>query len=320
LSTSLDTASVRPFLTRAATFLLIGAVIYAAVYAAAEQVVYRYAQRNRFYQVRTAPHHRYDHVILGASHAAALDYQDMTPRLEAMTGSRIMNLSVVGGGVTVSRILLEYFLEHREAGHLVYVVDSFAFYSRQWNEERLKDSRLFVRAPLDTALAAVLFRHPETRVMALDYLVGFSKINDADRFAPDVHADEGARFTRTYRPVAQIDRQRLAYLYPAEIDPATFARYLGQLDGLLRLASSRGMRLTVIKPPVPGRVYAQLPDEAAFDARLREVLDRNGAAFHDFSQVSNDDSFFYDTDHLNRAGVLNFFEHNLAPLLGAAGA
>ncbi len=307
--------SARRFMAAAAVFVLIGALLYSGVWIATDRLVYQYAQRNRFYQIRVASQPRYDHVILGASHAAALDYQDMTPTLERMAGAHVMNLSTVGGGVTVNRIVLEYFLERRQAGHLVYVVDSFAFYSRQWNEDRVKDAKLFARAPFDAALARVLFRHAGTRMVGLDYVLGFSKINNRDRFAPDTHADEGTRFTRTYRPVAQIDEQRFAYLYPSVIDPGVVAKYLAELEELLRFAASRGLRVTVIKPPLPERVYDRLPDEAAFDARLREALARNTVAFRDFSQVSNDPAFFYDTDHLNRTGVLAFFETHLVPLL-----
>ena len=98
----------------------------------------------------------YDYVILGASHAAALGYQDMTARLEEMTGASIINLSVVGGGVRVSRLVLRLFPGRASAPTLVYVVDSFAFYSKQWNEERLQDTRLFLRAPFDPRAGRLL--------------------------------------------------------------------------------------------------------------------------------------------------------------------
>src|SRR5688572_7432826 len=86
-------SEVAGFLRHAALFVLVGLVIYGGLYAASEQLVHRYAQRNRFYMVQTAPHRSYDHVLLGASHAAVFDYQDMNARLEQMTGSRILNLS-----------------------------------------------------------------------------------------------------------------------------------------------------------------------------------------------------------------------------------
>ena len=73
--------------------------------------------------------------------------------MSEIAGGKVMNLSVVGGGVTVNRLLLEDILTRHEANTILYVVDSFDFYSREWNEDRLQDSRLFLRAPLDPALA-----------------------------------------------------------------------------------------------------------------------------------------------------------------------
>ena len=178
--------------------------------------------------VRTAPQVEYDHVILGASHAAVFDFDDMNARLEALTGKRILNLSVVGGGIVVNRLVLDYFLTRHRAATIVYVVDSFAFYSRQWNEERLEDARLFHRAPFDPALARLLAGSGAAWQVTLDYVTGFSKINNADRFAPDVPA-EASRFDRRYRPIDQLDRQRIEYLYPAAyrrdgpVDPAAIS-------------------------------------------------------------------------------------------------
>ena len=301
---------ISTFARYAVPFVLVGLVLYAGLYAESEHLIRAHAKRNRFYAVRAAASSRYDYVILGASHAAALDYDDMTAHLEAMTGKRILNLSVTGGGVTVNRLLLEYFLAAHETTAVVYVVDSFAFYSRTWNEDRLQDTRLFARAPFDPALARLLMQNPATRLVALDYASGFSKINNPDRFQPDVNDDERTRFDRTYRPVPQLDQQRLDYLYPDTSTPAR-DHYLAEFDDLLRFAQSRNIRVIVIKPPVPARIYQRLPHEAEFDAALKATLDRHRVAFSDFSRVDNDDRFFFDSDHLNRAGVLNFFEHHL---------
>ena len=112
---------------RAAGFVLIGVVLYVGLYVASERIIAEYAQRNRFYMVQTAPQARYDHVILGASHAAVFDYRDMNVRLEAMTGTRILNLSIVGAGITVNRLLLDYFLTEHHTDSVVYVLDSFGF-------------------------------------------------------------------------------------------------------------------------------------------------------------------------------------------------
>lgn len=309
------TSEVKRFLKNGALFLAGAVVLYLIVYVAAEQLNYRNTQKNRFLIIKTAPQPKYDYVILGASHAVAFDFEDMNARLEEMSGSKTMNLATVGAGIVPNRLLLDYFLAGHETDNIVYVVDSFGFYSAAWNEERVQDTGLYQRAPFDPTLAIMLINNPATRAIAPDYVLGFSKINNADRFKTDISDDEATRFAKTYRPVKQIDAQRLDYLYPKQPDPQVMAKYMAALEALLQLAPQRGIRVVVIKPPVPERWYKVLPNEAQFDQALSEVLQRNNVEFHDFSLVGNEEKFFYNTDHLNRAGVLNFFENYLQDLV-----
>ncbi len=310
-----ESSTLRRFIKSSLLFALIGVLIYLALYAGSEQLVYNYAKRNRFFDVKTAPYTNYDYVILGASHAMALDYEDMTPRLEQMTNSKIINLAEVGSGITLNRLFLDYFMINHHTQTVVYVADSFAFYSSQWNEDRLNDTRLFIRAPFDPTLVQVLLQNPASRPVVPDYVLGFSKINNPDRFAPDINDDERTKFETTYRPVKQIDQQRLDYLYPKEIDAATFARYLGDFENLVQYLQARHIRLIVIKPPIPTRFYQMLPNEPQFDQRLKAVLTKYGVEFHDFSLVGNDEKFFFNTDHLNKTGVLNFFDNDFKQVL-----
>lgn len=314
-----EVASSHSFAARAAVFAALGLALYAVAYVAAEQISGRHAGRNRFQAIASHPPMEFDHVILGASHAAVLDYRDLTSRLEAMTGARIINLSIIGGGIVPGRLLLDYVRTRHRARSIVYVVDSFVFYSAQWNEERLADTRLFRTAPFDPALAGLLLSRRATWLTAADYLTGFSKINNPDRFVDEVAAEEGSRFDRAYRPVPQLDRERLAYLYPHPVDPRVVDRYLEEFDALIASARHDGAAVLVVKPPLPTRVRTQLPDEPGFDRRLRPILERHGARFLDLSAAADDERHFADTDHLNHAGVLAFFEV-LAPLLGPATA
>jgi hypothetical protein len=309
-------SEVRRFLRHAVPFALIGFALYLAVYGWSELLIRQHAKRNRFFMVKTAPYARYDDVILGASHAAVFDYDDMNARLEAMSGSKILNLATVGGGVTVNRLLLDYFFVHHRAASVLYIVDSFAFYSPQWNEERLHDVRLFYRAPYDQALASLLLRSPAGFVVGLDYLSGFSKINNPGRFDPDISEEEG-RFNRTYRPVAQIDDERLAYLYPASAgQPASERdRYLAQFESLIDDVQAHGARFAALKPPIPERVRRMIPDEAGFDRVLRVALARHGIELVDFSSAEDDAKLYSDTDHLNRTGALQFAECCLKQML-----
>ena len=308
---------MRGFALRVAVFVLIGLVPYGGLYVATEKVIARNAQRNRFFLVQTAPHTDYDHVILGASHAAVFDYRDMNARLAATTGSRIMNLAVEGGGVTVSRFLLDYFLTEHRTSSVIYVLDSFVFYSREWNEDRLQDVGLFMRAPWDPQLAAQLLRQPATRMLAVDYISGFSKINNPDRFAPDTFENEGARFDRTYRPVPQIDRQRVAYLYPADVDQSALrgSPYFDEFESLIEDMQARDISVTVVRPPIPSRIYDMIPGEQQFDTTLAAMLARHGVALYDLSAVNDDERLFFDSDHLNQEGVVSFVEDHLAGVL-----
>ena len=70
-----ERAAVGSFLRQALTFVLIGLGLYLCLYVASELLVYKYALRNRFFAVHTAPLRSYDDVILGASHAAVFDYE-----------------------------------------------------------------------------------------------------------------------------------------------------------------------------------------------------------------------------------------------------
>lgn len=305
----------KKYLRASLLFVLFGVLIYLGLYVVADQLIYRYAKRNRFFAVKTAPLVEYDYVILGASHAATFDYEDMNAQLEQMTHSKILNLSVVGGGITVNRVMLEYFLANHQTRNAIYFLDSFAFYSREWNEDRLNDTRLFDRAPFDPTLAQVLFQNPSTRSVALDYVVGFSRINNADRFKPDISDDEATKFKNTYRPVKQIDTQRLDYLYPKQIDQRVFRHYMAEFEDLVRYIRQHNIHLVVIKPPIPTRFYNMLPSEAQFDQALKAALDQNGIEFLDFSLVGNEEKFYFNTDHLNRIGVLNFFENHVKAVL-----
>ncbi|MCG6535710.1 MAG: hypothetical protein L7F78_13675, partial [Syntrophales bacterium LBB04] len=150
---------------------------------------------------------------------------------------------------------------------------------------------------------------------AWEYLVGFSRINYADRFQPDITEDEATRFDKTYRPVKQIDMKRIKYLYPDQIDPAFFRRYMAEFADLIRSLKARDIRLIVIKPPIPTRIYRLLPNEAEFDGTLKGILAQNGIEFHDFSLIGNEEKYFFNPDHLNRKGVLNFYENYLKGIL-----
>ena len=128
-----------------------------------------------------------------------------------------------------------------------------------------------------------------------------------------------ARFDRRYRPIEQLDRQRIDYLYPAGIDQtvrSTRQRYFSQFEALVAAARERGSRVVLLRPPLPPRTRALIPGEGEFDLALRDLAARTGAELHDLAGAADDAALYFDSDHLNRTGVLQFYDRHLAGILG----
>ncbi len=295
-------------------FILVGLALYAMLYLWSENLVQEHGERNRFFMISSTAPTTVDTVILGASHAMPLGYGDFNDRLKAATGGSVMNLSIEGGGILPAQLVLDYFFKRHTARQVVFFVDSFAFYSRQWNEDR-PDSAMFARAPLDFDLATTLISYPWAREELLPYLSGFTKINNAERFAVDRSDAELSKFSQTYRPIPQIDRQRVAYLFPPEISQAEFQRYLGAFENLATMVKEQDATLILVKPPTPARYRDALPDEPAFDAAIAAMANRLGLTYRDFSTLLPGEENYYDTDHLNATGVENFIAMGFADLL-----
>jgi hypothetical protein len=306
----------------AAAFVAIGLLLYAGVYYAAERLVYRTGDSNPFFKIAVLDAAAVDWVILGASHAMPLDFADFNSVMEKATGKRILNLAAPGAGPLYNQAVFEQFQAKHRTGNLLYVADSFAFYGREWNEDRFADAKLLSRTPFSLDLARRFFdyalRGDAGALAFFDYATGFSKINNRERFQKDVWEGE-AQFDRAYRPSATATAKRIAYLYPkGSAESAAAARYLGVLEKLILTARARGAAVTVIKMPIPEMFRQKLPDEPAFDQRLAALVGRLNVPFHDFSSAMDDPASYLDTDHLGRRGVTEFFENRLKTILMGA--
>ena len=299
-------------------FIAIGLALYAGVYYAAERLMLHTGRSNPLFKIASVQDRTVDWVILGASHAMPLDFADFNAYMQAETGLRILNLASPGTGPLYNRFVLERFLRAHRAKNVLYVVDSFAFYSRSWNEERFADAKLLGRTPFEPAIAAQLWdyaRHEGVDFRAvLDYVTGFSKINNRERFERDIWEGE-AQFDRVYRPSASAVKKRIAYLYPGKTAATSLSRYLEALSRLIATARQAGANVVVIKMPTPSQYRGQRPDEAAFDQALSHLLATTGVRFHDFSQTMDAPRFYFDTDHLNRVGLTEFLARHLKPVL-----
>jgi hypothetical protein len=118
-----------------------------------------------------------------------------------------------------------------------------------------------------------------------------------------------------YRPSATATRSRIAYLYPQPPDPAARSRYLEAFKALIVLARQHDIRVVAIKMPVPSQFLDRLPDEAEFDAAMSQLLVSQQVAFYDFARAFDEPRFYFDTDHLNRAGLTELFNRHLKAVL-----
>jgi hypothetical protein len=60
----------------------------------------------------------------------------------------------------------------------------------------------------------------------------------------------------------------------------------------------------------------QLGGEAVFAGAVSQMLGRKQVVLHDFAQAMDEPRFFFDTDHLNRAGLMmEFFHRHLKAIL-----
>jgi len=299
-------------------FIAIGLALYAGVYYAAEQQMYRTGHSNPFLKIAVAQDSKVDWLVLGASHAMPLDFADFNAQMEGETGLRILNLAAPGTGPLYSRFVFEHFLRTHRTRNVLYIVDAFAFYSRSWNEERFADAKLLRRTPFEPAIARRLWDYARDEGVdpraVLDYVTGFSKINNRERFERDIWEGE-RQFDRVYPPSASAVKKRIAYLYPDQTSAAALSRYVEEFSTLVATARRAGASLVVVKMPTPSQYRSQLPDEAAFDQAMSRLLATTEVRFHDFSQALDEPRFYFDTDHLNRAGLTEFFARHLKSAL-----
>ncbi|MGA7328474.1 MAG: hypothetical protein WBX25_29290 [Rhodomicrobium sp.] len=295
-------------------FIAIGLVIYVGLFGAAEWLVYKTGKSNPFFKIATADQPGYDWVILGASHAMPLSFSDVNSFMERETKTRIIDLASPGTGPLYNRFVFEQFLQRHNTKNLLYVVDSFAFYYPEWNEDRFSDANLLRRTPFDLGLARRFLTYCRKEQVdpraLLDYISGFSKINNRERFEVDVWEGE-KQFEHTYRPSASATRNRIAYLYPRPTSDLALSRYLSIFSSVIGMAQERNAGVLVIKLPVPSQFLSQLPAEPAFDSAIRRLLNDKHVELRDFSRAMDDPRFYFDTDHLNRVGTTEFFERFL---------
>ena len=71
------------------------------------------------------------------------------------------------------------------------------------------------------------------------------------------------------------------------------------------------MVVVVVLPPLPEAFRSALPPVPDFERRLREIAAAPGARLLDHSALVPEPRFYFDSDHLNRDGVLRWLDLGL---------
>ncbi|MDJ0637872.1 MAG: hypothetical protein QNJ20_03485 [Paracoccaceae bacterium] len=314
---SRSAAPVKSFLA----FLALFGLLYVIAVLAAERHLRASPPDGALQRLSAYDDTQVDWLVIGASHTLPLLYGDIPGRLSQDTGQSMLVLGEVGAGPVLTSFILDRAFQELEVGHVLYIVDSFAFASRDWNEARFSDRKLLARMPINFSTARLLAERTaegQVPLVALaDYLTGFSKLNPVERF-PAEGWRGAADFDKAHRPSRHAVAARIKYLYPESAsDAEVVANYLATLAMMVDRAQAAGTAVTVLKPPVPDAFAKALPKEGEFDATLGSFLEEKKAPFLNFSGSIPENEYYFDTDHLNRQGVDLFYERALKGLLTA---
>lgn len=298
------------------TFLAIGVALYVTLFLWSDANLRRHATQNPFLRIATAPA-KVDWIILGASHALPLGFSDMPEAIRQKTGQTTLTLAVTGGGPFLTRLIAERWFADHSAGGVLIVLDDFGFADRRWNEARLADSDVLPKIPADRTTAALL-AHAVPRGLPWKtwaaYATGFARINDRTRFAPDAWDGE-AKFDSAPRPNAAATAARIAFLYPGPPDPEALDSGLADLAALIELAEAKGAWLVIVRPPLPQAFHSALPSVPGFEPQLALLSRRLAVPVIDHAALLPDARNFFDSDHLNRAGVAAWLDAGLRAIL-----
>lgn len=321
MTTQSTEAREGPGWRQAALFAGLFLALYAAFAALAEVRVGRGAEESAFQKLLAARGAQADWIVLGASHALPLAYGDVPGRLAGETGARMLVLAELGAGPVYARFVARQALRDLRPARLLYVLDPFAFQAREWNAGRVEDRSLLRTTPLRISTARLMAdmvarEGVDPRALA-DYLAGFSKLNPPRRFATEGWQGEAA-FDRVARPSRHAVQSRIDYLYPEGSGPEEAGPALEAFAALIDEAQAAGVAVVAVRLPLPEHFRDALPASTTVLDAARQIMAARDVPFHDLSAALDDPALYFDTDHLNRAGVDRLYAEHLRAILTGA--
>lgn len=292
---------IRLFIRRTLTYLGLLTLVVLGLFA----LVDRYTARQSYTNAETEANLwimgdslEYDIVLLGISHARIFSRHRNHERFEAITGTRMINLSQGGGygGLENQQLFLEYFLKRENHAKQAWIVLSpMLMYNRAMDRTRVA----FEREPFAFDFFRYVALHgSENRFNQLTYYLRSklfwnwitSKPSSLDRMDKHIDGLDSAAMART-----------IPFAYPKGLDEGELANRQIVLEGLFQTLQAQKMEIVVV---LPAALFGKWPGHDRIVEKLSDLQARYNFELYDFSErYTMQTRYFYDHHHLNTEGV-----------------
>jgi len=254
------------------------------------------------------PNHKsVDLLIMGSSHARIFTRDMNHLRVETILHKSLVDIGKGGGegGVVTNLVMLDYFYDQGDtARNIVYFIDAWPFFSNKWNEK----SYFLTNEPINADLFRLCLHYHVDDDVLINYFKSKYTLEWMERQPKTRTINNDILKDVSKEAIAK----RLASLYIEPYDVNVFNHYASLLEQVVEHARAHHAKLTFIFPPT------LLDDNRGKDKVLAILADfkvRYGTDYFDYSNEIQDNTLYYDHDHLNTKGVVYFTERYLKPLL-----
>lgn len=248
----------------------------------------------------------YDVVFLGSSHAITVFGNKKTYKdTSAILHKKYLTLANAGSGVLPQKIYLDYFFaEKNKTTYVVYLLDPWALYYRQWNEENY----FVAEEAFRIRFLSLLLTHPFDRQVPIEYIRNkFTYL----RFIPEQKIKQKILSKKDITP--DLIAKTLHHYYPRHPEEKNFQHYSVILEDMIKLAKKNNSQVIFIIPPT--LLAKNLPGIEEEKKLLNKLQHKYDVHFYDYSSAITDPSLYLDMDHLNRQGADLFTEKFVKPIL-----
>lgn len=266
-----------------------------------------YKNNNLSVLINIKENEHYDFILMGTSHAKAFSVFQTHQLIEQNIGKKFFPMGYNAGGPLLQKMYLTYFYDEKNtASKIIYLIDPWVLYSKQWNEVnyypadevfRPKFVKLMIENNMDNEVIREYLRHKVTYHL-------FTR--KEAKFA-DSKIDEN--YVKNSKAVYDF---KISQWYAEGQDKNTFEKYSKELEQIIAMAKKNNTEVIFMLPP---NLMHELPGQKELILKMKYFEKKYGIKFYDYSETVHDPKYYNSLDHLNLAGVLMFSKQYLLPIL-----